>query len=143
MRRKEKEITEKKEIEEIIRESTVCRLAMVDGEEPYVVPLNFGFKDGVLYFHSASQGRKIDILKSNPRVCFTFDVDVEILQGKEACEWGAKFRSVIGSGRAEFIRESQAKRDALDVIMAQYSDETFGSYEYPDKFLKMVAVIKV
>ncbi|MCP4688126.1 MAG: pyridoxamine 5'-phosphate oxidase family protein, partial [Desulfobacterales bacterium] len=47
------------------------------------------------------------------------------------------------SGRAEFIRESQAKRDALDVIMAQYSDETFGSYEYPDKFLKMVAVIKV
>ncbi len=140
MRRKEKEITDRAEIEEIIRESTVCRLAMVDGDEPYVVPMNFGYKDNALYFHSASEGRKIDILKSNPRVCVEFEVDVELLKNKAACEWGVKFRSVIGSGRAVFLQDDEAKRDALDILMAQYSD---GSYSYPDKILKKITIIKV
>ena len=57
MRRKEKEITITKEIEKILKESKVCRLAMVDEDKPYIVPMNFGYSNGYLFFHSAKQGR--------------------------------------------------------------------------------------
>ncbi len=59
MRRKEKEIADKSEIESIIRKSLVCRLGIVDAGLPYIVPLCFGYDNGALFFHSAKEGRKI------------------------------------------------------------------------------------
>ena len=140
MRRKEKEIVERSEIEGVIAAAKVCRLAMADNGHPYVVPLCFGYADDVLYFHSAKEGKKLDILKKNNRVCFEFDIDAEIKIGKTACEWGMKFRSVIGIGRAYFIDDSETKRSALDKIMAQYSSDAF---EYPDKAVDKTIVIRV
>ena len=127
-------------MESIIRESTVCRLALVDNNQPYIVPLCFGYKDNALYFHSAGEGKKIDILKKNNNVCFEFDVRSEIKTGKTACEWGMKYRSVIGFGNASFLEDPESKQAALDIIMQQYSD---GSFSYPDKILKNTLVIKV
>ena len=63
MRRKEKEIKDKKEIEQIFKYSHVCRLGIFDGKMPYIVPMNFGYRDNILYFHSALEGRKVDIQK--------------------------------------------------------------------------------
>ena len=60
------------EIEKVIHDSDVCYVGMVDGNEPYVIPMNFGYKDNVIYFHSAPKGRKIDLLEKNNRVCVTF-----------------------------------------------------------------------
>ena len=86
MRRKEQEITDKEEMEAIIRKSLVCRLAMADEGTPYIVPLCFGYQDNTLYFHSARKGKKLDILKKNNRVSFEFDTDTEIQKDKEACK---------------------------------------------------------
>lgn len=140
MRRKEKEITGRSEIESIIRNSLVCRLGLADAGTPYIVPLCFGYKDNRLYFHSAKAGRKIEILKRNNAVCFEFDGNLEVQAGKAACDWGMKFRSVIGYGRASFIEDPEDKRKALDVIMAQYAD---GAFEYSEKMFEKALLIKV
>ena len=140
MRRKDKEITEKSEIESIIRNALVCRLGLTDNGTPYIVPLCFGYKDNRLYFHSAKVGRKIEILKRNSEVCFEFDDNVEVQAAKAACDWGMKYRSVIGYGRASFVEDPEEKRNALDVIMAQYAD---GAFEYSEKEFRKALVIKV
>jgi nitroimidazol reductase NimA-like FMN-containing flavoprotein (pyridoxamine 5'-phosphate oxidase superfamily) len=140
LRRKEKEITDKSEIESIIRKSLVCRLGLADDGSPYIVPLCFGYKDNSLYFHSAKEGRKIEILKRNNDVCFEFDDNLEVQAGKAACDWGMKYRSVIGYGTASFIEDPEEKRKALDVIMAQYAD---GDFEYSEKLFEEALVIKV
>ena len=129
MRRKEKEITEKAAMEAIIRRASVCRLAMTKGDEPYVLPLCFGYQDNTLYFHSARQGKKIDILRENSNVCFEFDVDHEIMEADRACGWGMKYLSVVGYGKASFIDEPELKRKMLSVIMANYSGKSFAYQE--------------
>jgi hypothetical protein len=140
MRRKEKEIKDKSEIESIIGKSQVCRLGLSEDGLAYIVPLCFGYKDNSLYFHSAKEGRKIEILKRNDQVCFEFDIDAQIHSGKTACAWGMKYRSIIGYGTASFIEDPEKKRKALDIIMSQYAD---GEFAYPAKALKEILVIKV
>ncbi len=140
MRRADKEITGRAEIEEIISRSLVCRLALADENRPYIVPLCFGYKDNSLYFHSAVQGKKIDIIKKNNRVCFEFDIDSEVIKADKACEWGMQYKSVVGFGRAAFLEDSESKRRALDIIMKQYSGE---SSAYPEAKLKHTVIIKV
>ncbi len=121
MRRHDKQINDREEIEAIIRQSSVCHLAMSRDNEPYLVPLSFGYRDNTLYFHSAREGKKISLLRGNPRVCFAFSLDGGLTRGPVACEWGVRYRSVIGTGRARFIDNSEEKVAALDVIMQQYA----------------------
>jgi len=68
MRRKEKEITDSAEIEQIIRKARVCRLGLVDDREPYVVPVCFGYEKNAFYFHCAPEGRKIELIKKNNHI---------------------------------------------------------------------------
>ena len=140
MRRKEKEITDQSEIDAIIRRSQVCRLGLVDEGLAYIVPLCFGYADNALFFHSATEGRKIEILKRNNQVCFEFEADTHIQPGKAACDWGIQYRSVIGYGTASFIEGPEEKRQALDIIMAQYAD---GAFEYSTKALDKTLIIKI
>jgi len=142
MRRKDKEIMDRMEIEMIIGKAPVCRLGMTDGEYPYVVPLCFGYRDNALYFHSALKGKKLDMLRKNSRVCFEMDIGHEIKRHEQPCKWGMGYKSVIGFGEASFIEDNKAKQDALDVIMAHYSDSN-GPFEYPDTALGHTVIIKV
>jgi len=140
MRRKEKEITEESDIESIIKRSLVCRLALSDGDKPYIVPLCFGYKDKALYFHGAYEGRKMDILKKNQMVCFEFDIDTEIIEAENPCHWSMKYLSVIVFGKAVFLESFDEKKKAIDIIMSQYSDREF---QFPDIAIERTAVIKV
>jgi len=138
--RKDREIISKYEIESIINKAFVCRLGMVDENGPYVVPLSFGYKEGSLYFHSAKEGRKLDILKKNKRVCFEIDTDHEIVESEKACKWGMKYKSVIGFGNALFIEDMESKKTALGIIMHHYSGRSF---EFEEKEVKRVVIFKV
>ena len=140
MRRSEKEITDESAIEAIINSSIVCRLALSDGDQPYIVPLSFGYQDRTLYFHSALEGKKIDILKKNNRICFEFDVNTEIIEAEKACKWGMKYQSVIGFGKAVLVENIEDKQKALNIIMNHYSDRNF---QFPDKAIEKIAVIKI
>lgn len=140
MRRKDKEIKDIAEIESVICQSMVCRLAMADKNRPYMVPLCFGYKDHTLYFHSAGQGKKIDVLKKNNLVCFEFDIDYEPIKSDNACDWGMKYKSVIGFGTASFIEDFESKCRALDIITQHYSGESF---DFPEAKIKNTVIIKV
>ncbi len=138
MRKKEREIYDPLATESIIERANVCRLAMCEKGVPYVVPLCFGYEVGALYFHSATEGRKLEILKDNPKVCFEMDVDWELVRSGNRCNM--KYRSVIGNGHATLVEEPADKRHALDLIMRHYHQEPFA---YPEATLKRTAIIKV
>jgi nitroimidazol reductase NimA-like FMN-containing flavoprotein (pyridoxamine 5'-phosphate oxidase superfamily) len=140
MRRTDKEIADRREIENILRKSTVCRLALVDAGRPYLVPLCFGYDAGVLYFHSAPTGKKIDLLKNNHNVCFEFDADTIVVPADISCGWTMRYRSLIGYGIASFIEDPGEKKAALDIIMRQYAKGTHG---YSEEKLLKTTVIKV
>jgi len=140
MRRSEREITDRGAIESILERATICRVAFSHGNLPYIVPLNFGYADNCLYFHSAPEGKKIEIIKQNSSVCFEVDVDVELVEGGKACDWTVRYRSAIGFGKAFLVDDPKEKRRALGIIVGHYSDR---SYEYGDEAVNKVAVIKV
>jgi uncharacterized protein len=140
VRRSEKEIKERKDIEAIIAKAEVCRLGLSADHQPYVVPLNFGYEKNTLYFHGALEGTKIDMLRQNPRVCFEMDVNTEVVKESLPCFWGMRYESVIGFGKAEILADFEEKQKGLGIIMAHYSDETFS---FDADFVHSVAVIRV
>ena len=140
MRKNDREIKDGKVIDGIIRRCRVCHLAMCDDGQSYVVPLNFGYDGRFLYFHAALEGRKIDIIKRNNRVGFEFDILHDIVTAERACDWGAKYESVIGSGTAEIIDDSDAKKEALQWIMRQYGSD---ANDFSDEILKKTLILRV
>jgi nitroimidazol reductase NimA-like FMN-containing flavoprotein (pyridoxamine 5'-phosphate oxidase superfamily) len=140
MRLKDKEIKDRKVIDGIIRCCRVCRLAMCDGDQPYIVPLNFGYDGSFLYFHAAPEGRKINIIRKNNKVCFEFDILHDIVTAEQACKWGTKYDSVIGSGTAEILDSSESKISALEWIMRQYGSE---SNDFSEEIIKKTLIIRI
>ena len=125
MRRREEQITDRAQIDAIIRGSQVCRLALSDQGQPYVVPLCFGYDGKALYFHCAPEGRKLDILRRNNKVSFEFDIVEGMIEADQGCKWGIRYQSVIGSGIAHFVEDPAGKQHALALVMGQYSSGTF------------------
>ena len=109
-------------MEALIKNSTVCRLGINNGKTPYIVPLNFGYHDNTLYFHSGPNGKKLELLKSNPNVCFELDRVTKIVEADKPCSWSVECQSVIGSGKVKFIENAEYKIKALKVIISQYTD---------------------
>jgi len=140
MGRKDKEITGKKEIESILQRAEVCRIALSDNDTPYVIPVSFGYKNNCLYFHSSGEGKKIEILKKNNKVCFEAEYGISLLNAEKICDWSMKYFSVVGFGRAYFINSIDKKRRAMDTIIAHY---TPASFEYGDNELNNIAVIRI
>lgn len=140
MRRSEKEIASRDDIDRIIGRASVCRLAMIDGEMPYIVPLNFGYSGDTFYFHSAREGRKIDVLARGGKVCFEIDCGHELVTASEPCNWSMRFESVIGYGAVRFIDHPELKLKALECIMAQYSSEPFS---FPEASVAGIAVFEL
>ena len=141
MRKKEFEITDFSEIEEILNRAEICRLGLADGGTPYIAPMNFGYRDRALYFHTGHAGKKIDILRKNPAVCFEVEIDAAVIRSDTACGWGMKYRSVIGTGEAVFVEDAAGKKKALDIIMAHYDDA--GAWEYRENSFDRACIIKV
>jgi uncharacterized protein len=140
---KARAITDHKEFVEIIQRCQWCHLAMIDPDgKPYVIPMNFGFKDDIIYLHGAKHGKKIDSIKQHPEVCINFTTDhVLRYQNEEvACSWSMKYRSVLCHGEVEFITDPEDKIAAFHVIMAHY---TTGEFRFNPPSIREVNVWKV
>lgn len=140
MRRNDREIADIALIEDIIRNSLVCRLGMSRNDQPYVVPLCFAYSDNTLYFHSADEGLKLEIIQQNPKVCVEFDIDQEVIQSDKPCKWSMQYRSVIGFGKALLVEDFEEKKKGLDAIMKHYSGRLF---EYVEPAIESTCIIKV
>lgn len=125
---KSREITYKPEIEQIIRNCQVCHIGMSDENgEPYVLPFNFGYDSDVFYFHSAPQGKKIDILRKSPRVCIALSNAYELRWQSEqvACSYSMKYKSVLAYGYVEFVEDFDEKIQCMNKIMQHYVKKDF------------------
>lgn len=140
MRRNDKEVPGLDEIEKIFHAGKVCQLAFSSAPAPYIVTLNYGYRDRVLYFHSATEGRKIDLARKNSQAGFTVAIDQGTISDEEACSWTTRFQSIVGYGVIEFIESLEEKRQAFDLIMGHYSDRR---YEYPVEAVIKTALFRL
>lgn len=144
MRRSDREVTDISELLAIIDACKVCRLALQDNEGLYIVPLNFGYacENGqlTLYFHSAKEGRKIGALVANPAVCFEMDCGHRLIEGENACGYGYSFQSIIGTGTAEFVTNTDEKKKALSLLMKH---QTGNDFMFSDADINFVAVFQI
>ena len=136
------EIKDPVKIREIIKKGLVCHLALVDRGKPYLVSMNYGFRVNSIYLHSALEGRKIDIIRKNPDVCFQVITGTRLTTGPDACgDWTMKYRSVTGFGRAYLISEDGEKIEAMQILMDQYT--TKGPFEFTPERLAETMVIRI
>lgn len=145
MRRKDREITDPDKIEQIIAGSHCCRLGFSDGGDVYIVPLSFGYVRGgdgyTFYFHGADEGRKIDLIKKNPKVGFELDTNYELHPSETASSCTAAFQSVIGTGTVSFVTDPQEKREGLLQIMRKYTGRE--DWIFPEKMFEKVCVFRL
>ncbi len=118
MRKANQEITDKSAIEEILSQSGICRIGMIDNRLPYVLPFNYGYKNNHIYIHCASTGKKIDLLRKNPKVCFEIEQNAGIVKNDKACKWETTYRSIVGYGTIEILTDFTQKQKGLEIIMA-------------------------
>jgi hypothetical protein len=120
MRRADREITDPAQVAALLARERVLYLAMCDDGVPYVLPLSYGFDGQTLFLHSAPAGRKLEVLRRHPRVCFAVTVDAELVRGETSCACTFKYRSVVGEGIVHFVADEAEQRRGLDVLMRQY-----------------------
>ena len=145
MRRKDRQITDLEAIRAILDKAKVLHLAMIDGDRPYVVPLNYGYtlENGALtlYLHSAREGRKLDVLRQNDRVAFVLETNVSQVSGGDIpCKYGEAYASVMGEGRAVLLTDSAEKMAALSILMKTQTGSTFS---FTPEMTDGVAVIRI
>lgn len=140
MRRKDREM-DNNEMERMLMEAYVCRIGLCTGNVPYIVPMNFGYRHNAIYLHSALEGRKIEILRKNPTVCFEIDEPGKLITGEKACDWTMRYKSVIGTAKAVIIENENMKREALDIIMQKFSGRN--KHEYSDAMLKRTCILRL
>ena len=136
-------VEDKSKIEGIIQSCNICYVGMADRSGvPYVLPMNFGYKDGVIYLHSAQDGSSISILEMNPNLCVTFCTDADLVWQNEevACSYRMRCVSVICHGKVIFEEDFNEKIKALNIIMSQYSSREF---TYSDPSVENVKIWKV
>jgi nitroimidazol reductase NimA-like FMN-containing flavoprotein (pyridoxamine 5'-phosphate oxidase superfamily) len=111
IRRKEKAIEDVAEQKEIIRSAQYVTVALCKDNEPYLVSLSHGYDPdkNCIYFHCASEGKKMDILKENKVVWGQALIDKGYIQGK--CDH--LYATVQFKGTVVFIDDFEEKKEAL------------------------------
>lgn len=145
MRRSDREVIGLTNILSILDKCEIMRLGLCTDNKPYIVPMNFAYEminDKVyIYFHCASEGRKIDMIAQNDNVCFEADCSYKLLKANEACDWSADFESVIGEGKIAVLTDDNQKINALNIFMKRYGFEGHPNYKQHD--LSAVTILKI
>lgn len=145
MRRKDREIKDFEKMISILDSCDCCRIGLVDGDEAYIVPLNFGYEQQnenlVLYFHSAKEGRKIDLINNQKSVSFQMDTKHKLVGGEAACDYTYFYQCIMGNGCISMIQDREEKIHGLNQIMGHYSENK--NWEYKEAMLAHVAVMKL
>lgn len=140
MRRSDREIKDPAELEYVLRSARVLYLGLCHGKEPYVVPLYYGYADGAVYIHCATEGKKLDLMRINPRVTFVVEAAHELYTAPKPCDWTAKFSSVMGFGTAEILTDPADKQHGLWVLMKHCGGPTEG---FDETQIPKTAVVKI
>ena len=144
MTRRERQVTDINEIIKILDNSKVLHLGLVDGDEPYVVPMNYGYtyenEKLTIWLHCARQGRKLDVMRVNPKVFFEMEYGITPFEGEVACKYGITYSSIMGRGVATIIEDVETKKIALSSLM---KTQTGKDFEFEDRMAEVVGVVKI
>ena len=144
MTKRERQVTDPKQIMDIFDKGKVLHLGLAVDNDPYVVPMNYGYtqKNGnlVIYLHSALRGKKLDMIRANPRVFFEIDCDIQPFDGVKPCQYGLVYSSVMGRGVAHIVDDVEEKKQAMTVLM---KTQTGKDFSFEDRLVSMVAVIRI
>lgn len=144
MRRADRQITERSEILQVLDSCDSLHLALMDGEYPYVIPMNFGWEDApdglVLYFHGAKEGKKLELIKNNAHAAFSMSTDHSLELGRVACASTFRYVSACGRGLVRMV-DGDERMHALTVIMAHYDREHTHAFE--EKHANSVAIFRI
>jgi len=144
MTKRELQITDENQIRHILDTAKVLHLGLAVDNEPYVVPMNYGYvmENGrlVLYLHSAVRGRKLDMMRANPTVFFEMDCDWMPFEGEKPCQYGLAYSSVMGRGTATIVEDVSEKMKAMSALMKTQTQKDF---EFNDRLVSIVAVIRI
>ena len=144
VRRKDREINDYSKIIEIINDCDCCRLGLVDNNEAYIIPMNFGYdiidKHILLYFHCANEGRKINLLPKQSVVSFEMDTKHRLTKGNLGCDFSFLYQSIMGTGRVMEVLDRDEKIYGLQKIMSHYTNKS--KWEFDEKVLNVTKVLK-
>ena len=144
MTKRERQITDPDQIRHVLDTGKVLHLGLAVDNEPYVVPMNYGYtmEDGklTLYLHSALRGKKLDMMRTNPRVFFEIDCDLMPFEGRVPCQYGLVYSSVMGRGTAHIVEDVEEKKQAMTVLM---KTQTGKDFRFEDRLVSIVAVIRI
>ena len=144
MTKRERQVTEPQQILEILDRAKVLHLGLCVDNEPYVVPMNYGYtmEDGklVMYLHSAVRGKKLDMIQANPKVFFAIDCDRQPFEGEKPCQYGLVYSSVMGKGIATIVEDVEEKMKAMSVLM---KTQTGKDFTFDERLVSIVAVIRI
>ena len=145
MRRRDREIMDPKEIDEIIENCLYLHLGLVDEGRPYVVPLHYGYEwEGdhlVLWCHGARQGRKVDVIAAGGPAFVELECDVAGISGGEvACDYGSAYASIMGDATVRLVEDPSEKVHGLEVLMRT---QTGRSFAFPEARVRAVAVMRI
>lgn len=145
MRRKEREVTDRKQIEKVMELCSCCGIGFCDEGKIYIVPVNFGYEYGkdscTIFFHGAQEGRKFELIKEEPEVGFEMDTSYQLKTADVACGYSSYFQSIIGTGRVTVVEDNDEKIYGLNQIMKHVSGKSEWSYE--ESMLRTVGVFKL
>ena len=144
MRRKDREVTDKKKIENFIEHEKIIRIAFYDDGDIYIVPVNYGYccnDDYTFYFHGAKAGRKFELSKNGSSVGFEIDGKYKLLPSDRACNFSAEFQSVTGTGNISIVENKEEKIFGLNLIMKQNTGKI--NWNYRNEEIDAVAVFKI
>ena len=144
MTKRELEIKDESQIRHILDTAKVLHLGLAVDNEPYVVPMNYGYtmENGklVLYLHSAMRGKKLDMMRANPKVFFEMDCDWIPFEGEKPCQYGLGYSSVMGRGTAQIVEDVEEKIKAMSALM---KTQTGKDFSFNDRLVSIVAVIRI
>jgi len=142
--KRENRVTDPTEIIRILDTAKVLHLGLSVNDEPYVVPMNYGYtmEEGrlVLYLHSAVKGKKLDMMQANPKVFFSIDCDRMPFEGRVPCQYGLVYSSIMGRGTATIVEDVEEKKQAMTVLM---KTQTGKDFTFEDRLVSIVAVIRI
>lgn len=139
LRKTNKQINE--QAQAILEGGKILCLALVQGDQPYVVPMNYGYREGKIYMHTGPKGLKMEILAANPKVSFTVMEAVELMSAPDPCKWDVRYRSVVGLGRATLVEDLAEKAAGLEAIARQCGYG--GEMNFPPEKVRGLAVIRI
>ena len=144
MTKRERQITDPKQILGVLDRGKVLHLGLCVENEPYVVPMNYGYtnEDGklTLYLHSAVRGKKLDMIAANPKVFFEIDCDIQPFDGILPCQYGMVYSSVMGKGIAHIVEDVEDKKKAMSILM---KTQTGKDFSFEDRLVSIVSVIRI